>query len=266
MAHDQRELDAESRNYYVRTLTLLNESGIPFLVGGAYALAVHAGIVRHTKDLDVFVKPVDRDRLLATLACAGYRTDVTFPHWLAKAYCGAHFIDVIYCSGNGISVVDEDWFVHALPTEVFGVPVQLCPIEETIWSKAFVMERERFDGADVAHLLRARGEALDWHRLLRRFGPHWRVLLAHLVLFGFIYPAERGKIPVWVLRELSERLRAETEQPAPAERICRGPLLSREQYLVDLESGGYKDARLQPQGPLTPEDVIHWTAAIEKKK
>ena len=27
-------------------------------------------------------------------------------------------------------------------------------MEESLWQKAFIMERERYDGADVAHLLR----------------------------------------------------------------------------------------------------------------
>jgi hypothetical protein len=44
-----------------------------------------------------------------------------------------------------------------------------------IWSKAFVMERERFDGADVAHLLRSMGPRLDWDRILRRFDRYWEV-------------------------------------------------------------------------------------------
>ena len=46
---------------------MLNESGVPFLVGGAYALAKHAGIERHTKDLDIFV----RRAATATLILAG---------------------------------------------------------------------------------------------------------------------------------------------------------------------------------------------------
>ena len=75
------------------------------------------------------------------------------------------------------------------------MPVQIAPAEETIWSKAFVMERERFDGADVAHLILGHGDKLDWQRLLERFGPHWRVLLAHLVLFGFIFPSARSRVP-----------------------------------------------------------------------
>ena len=60
-----------------------------------------------------------------------------------------------------------------------------------IWTKAFVMERERYDGGDVAHLLLKCSEQLDWHRLVSRFDSHWRVLLSHLILFGYIYPSEK---------------------------------------------------------------------------
>src|SRR5438552_2195815 len=82
------------------------------------------------------------------------------------------------------------------------------------------------DGADVAHLLRARGEVMDWPRLLGRFGPHWRVLLSHLTLFGFAYPGERQRVPDWVTRELAGRLLVEADAPPPAERVCFGTLLS----------------------------------------
>ncbi len=146
-------LNPSTRDFYVRTLTVLNEAGVPYLVGGAFALAQHAGIERHTKDLDIFLRRGDRDRVLQTLAAAGYRTEVSFPHWLAKARGEDEFIDVIYSSGNGVSEVDEEWFVHASAAEILGVPVKLCPAEEMIWSKSYVQERERFDGADIAHLI-----------------------------------------------------------------------------------------------------------------
>jgi len=76
-------------------------------VGGAFALAKHAGIERHTKDLDILVRRGDRDRILQTLATVGYRTEVSFPHWLAKARSENGLVDVIYSSGNGVAEVDE---------------------------------------------------------------------------------------------------------------------------------------------------------------
>ncbi len=256
------ELDPGTREFYVRTLTVLNEAGIPYLIGGAYAMGTLAGIERHTKDIDAFVRRRDRDAILRTLEAAGYRTEVTFPHWLAKAWVVERFVNVIYSSGNGIAPVDDEWFEHAVDAELLGIPVRLCPPEEIIWSKAYVQERERFDGADIAHLIRKSGRSFDWPRLLRRFDGDWRVLLAHLVNFGFVYPGERDVIPEWIIRELSDRLLRESQQPPPEGKVCRGTLLSREQYLVNIATWSYQDGRLPPLGNMNPEEVSHWTAAI----
>ncbi|HEU5322114.1 MAG TPA: hypothetical protein VFX28_15025 [Methylomirabilota bacterium] len=254
-------LPPATRAFYRRAIRLLDDAGVPFLVGGAYAFERYTGIARHTKDLDVFVHPRDFERGLALFRGAGYATRVSFPHWLGKAYSGDDFVDVIFSSGNGVAAVDDDWFRHAVDAEVLGMPVRLSPAEEMIWSKAFIMERERFDGADVAHILRARAEALDWDRLQRRFQGHWRVLLAHLVMFGFIYPCERHRVPAAVMRALAARLDDEVDEPAE-ERLCQGTLVSRAQYLVDVDEWGYADARVAPRGNLTRRETAIWTAAI----
>jgi hypothetical protein len=256
----------EGKLFYYRTLVALNESKVPFLLGGAYALERYTGITRDTKDLDLFVRPEDCRRALTALAAKGCHTELTFSHWLGKAFCGEYFADIIFSSGNGVAQVDDEWFEHAGDAEMLGVPVKLCPAEETIWSKSFVMERERYDGADVAHLLLACADKMDWRRLLRRFGPHWRVLLSHVVLFAFVYPLHRSQIPEWVVCELMRKLDAEMSAPAPAERVCQGTLLSREQYLIDIEQRGYSDPRLVPSGNMTKAETERWTAAIEDEK
>ena len=256
------ELDPETAAYYCRALAIMQRAGVPFLVGGAYAFERYTGIARHTKDFDVFVRRRDLERVLETFKEDDFQTELIFPHWLAKAFCGEDFIDVIFSSGNGVADVDDAWFQNAIDQEVFGTHVKLCPPEEMIWQKAFIMERERFDGADVAHLLRACAQEIDWERLLERFGDDWRVLFSHLVLFGFIYPAERSKIPGEVMQALMQRLEAELTADS-AERLCQGTLLSRAQYLVDVNRWGYQDARVA-QGRMEPEDVAHWTAAIDR--
>jgi hypothetical protein len=239
------------------------DAHVPFLVGGAYALERYTGIARHTKDFDIFVRAADCGPALAVLASAGCQTDLTFSHWLAKAFRGDDFIDVIFSSGNGIATVDDAWFTHAIPAEVLGLRVKLCPAEEMIWSKAFIMERERYDGADIAHLIRAEGERLDWRRLLARFGAeHWPVLLNHVILFRFIYPGERDRVPAWVVRELCGRVEADVDGGAADARVCRGTILSRGQYLVDIDDWGYRDARLAPMGAMTRGQIAHWTAGI----
>jgi hypothetical protein len=185
---------------------------------------------------------------------------VPYPHWLAKAYDeDGSFIDVIFNSGNGGAPVDDEWFVHAVRGRIFGVHVDICPVEETIWSKAFVMERERFDGADVLHLLLARARGLDWSRLLRRFGDDWPVLLSHILLFGYAFPDAAQKIPRSVVDDLSRRW-AHKQAPT-GDHLCRGTLLSREQYLPDI-SCGWHDARLRPAGSMSAAEIETWTKAI----
>lgn len=252
-------------DYYLPAVLALNEADLPFLVGGAYAFERFTGIERSLKDFDIFVRPKDCRRVLNELSVVGYQTELAFPHWLGKAVCGQHHIDVIFSSGNGVARVDDEWFRHASVEEFLGMPIKLCPIEETIWVKAFVMERERYDGADVAHLLFACGKDLSWRRLLERFGPHWRLLLSHIILFGFVYPSERSQIPEWVVDDLLKRLRAESTSPVGPKPLCQGTLLSREQYLPDLQRG-YHDARLIPKGNMTKAETDQWTAAIGKEK
>jgi hypothetical protein len=254
-------LDPAVRDFYRRVMHQLEARGVPYLVGGAYAFERYTGIARHTKDFDLFIHPRDVDRTLATLAEAGCTTETPFPHWLAKAHCGDDVVDLIFSSGNGVALVDDDWFRHAVADTVLDHPARLIPAEEMIWSKAFVMERERYDGADVAHILRACADTLDWPRLVSRFGEHWRVLLQHLVAFGFIYPCERARVPAGVMRELMGRLDRELTRPAP-ERICQGTLISRAQYLIDVGPWGYADPRLAPAGNLTTEERERWTAGI----
>jgi Uncharacterised nucleotidyltransferase len=255
------DLDPEVA-FYRHVLQALSASSVPVLVGGAYALAIYTGIERRTKDIDIFLRREDYARVAQVLAATGYATELTFPHWLGKVRAGSFCVDLIFDSGNGLTPVDDGWFEHAIEADVLGVPAKIVPVEEMIWSKAFVMERERYDGADVAHLLHARANALNWTRLLERMAANWRVLLSHLVLFGFIYPADRTRVPTWLMDELLDRLRGEAGAIAQGTPVCRGTLLSREQYLHDVHREGYVDGRLPPFGTMSAESISAWTTAI----
>ncbi len=139
------ELDARAD-----ALRGLNDEGVPYLVAGAYAFFEYTGIFRDTKDLDVFLRRKDLVHALGALERAGFRTDLLDPTWIAKGYRGEWFVDLIFSSGNGVAVVDDAWFEHAREAEVMGVPVLLAPPEEIVWSKAYVCERERYDGNECA--------------------------------------------------------------------------------------------------------------------
>lgn len=255
MATERDPLDPRCAAFYRQAMEELRKARVPFLVGGAFALQRHAGVCRFTKDFDVFIRPSDVDRALDALASRGYRTELTAPYWIAKAFHEDLFVDLIWSSGNGVATVDDEWFEHAVEAEVLGVRAPLVPAEEMIWQKAYIMERERFDGADVLHVIHDRAEDLDWDRLLRRFDEHWHVLFAHLVLFGFAYPTERQRIPLRVMRGLIGRLESEMSAVHDGDHVTQATLLSRYQYRDDLSSGRYKDARRLPPADLTEEDI-----------
>lgn len=232
--------ELEARAGAIRQLTA---AGIRFVVGGAYAYGEYTGIYRDTKDLDVFLRKRDASKALDVLDRDGWRTEKTYGVWLYKAFKGEWFVDLIFSSGNGVAAVDDTWFEHARTGEVFGQKVLLAPAEELIWSKAFVCERERYDGADVAHLIQRAGKQMNWVRLMRRFERYWEVLLSHLLLYRFSYPSERSVVPSWVMSSLMSKAVETMKDGDWPDRICRGNLLSSVNYQVDIREWGYRDGR-----------------------
>ncbi|HYN10006.1 MAG TPA: hypothetical protein VES67_21660 [Vicinamibacterales bacterium] len=246
-------------DFYRAVLRALKLAGVEFLIGGTYALARHTGIDRRTKDLDLMIRRRDWSAAARALRTRGIYTRLSFPHWLAKVLSGRSQVDIIFSGGNGLTRVDDVWFERGVPARVLGFNVLLSAPEELLWSKAFVMERERFDGADVLHLILARAETLDWEHLCDRFRGHEGVLLAYLILFGYVYPGEAARVPFWMIPRLFEA----SDPPRPRTgRLCRGTLLSRAQYLIDVERWGFSDARRPPFGSMTDREYTIWTNAI----
>ena len=258
--------DAAASAFYRDALERLSQSGIPFLVGGAFALGHYTSIERHTKDLDLFLREADVGRALDLFRAAGYSADLPFPHWLGKVCCGSQYVDLIFQfrqwrRDRRRRVVRSRR--QRRGSRAAGAPV---PAGGDDLVQGLRPGAERSDGADVLHLLRVRGRSLDWDRLMARFGPHWRVLFAHLVMFGFVYPGRQHHIPRWVTDTLLARFAADRDNDEVPDTVCNGTLLSREQYVFDVNDLAYDDARVEPRGRLTPREVSIWTAAIDDEK
>ena len=91
------------------------------------------------------------------------------------------------------------------------------------------------------------------------------MLLAHLILYGFIYPSARSRVPAWIMQELLGRLAPELDAPDADDPVCYGTLLSWSQYLGDVFGGNFRDARIRPYGSLTAEEVARWTSADKSR-
>ena len=227
--------------FYAECLRLLSESGIPFLLGGSFAVSAYTGSPPPEKDLDVFCKAGDYPRILAHFRGLGYDTEVEDERWIAKIKRDGLFVDVIFNSTIAIVPVTEQWFENAVTVDVSGRAVPVLSPTELIWSKVFVQDRCRYDGADVVHVILTQCENIDWRRLLSHMEQYWEAMLAHLINFRFVYPTERHRIPRWLMDELIDRLQQSLELPIPRMKICRGRLFSRNDYYLDISQWGFAD-------------------------
>jgi hypothetical protein len=245
LTHGDFWIPDEERELYKRALRALNEGGVPYVVAGAYAIYEHTGIYRETKDLDVFVEPRHLVAAMEVLKRCGFRARLEQPHWLAKATWNGHFVDVIYGMGNGLSLVDADWYRYSSPAILAATPVRVAPVEELIWGRLFVSERHRHDMADNVHLMLCIGAQLDWERLLAKTGEHWPLLLAQLHVFHYVYPEAKGGVPRWVMGELLDRARRELDRGRSGEHVTRGPLLSRFSFAIDVNEWRFRNVRAE---------------------
>lgn len=235
------EQKKQAHAFYREALDGLKECGVPYMLGGAFALNHHTGIYRDTKDLDVFCRSGDYPKIIKHFSAQGYRTELTDVRWLAKIFKDEYFVDVIFDTVNNICTVDDSWFEYASPGEFAGTPVLFLSAEDLIWCKIYVQNRERFDGADVNHVILRAGRSLDWKRVLARFEQHWHLLLAQILIFQFVYPSDFAEIiPRWLFDELMRRAREQYDLPPSVARICRGPIIDQTQYCIDIKEWDYK--------------------------
>jgi predicted nucleotidyltransferase len=233
-------LEPEAEMLYREVLTALNEQHVSYAVAGAVALEKYTGIWRATKDLDLFMQTPDVRKALANLEDHGFRCETPDPVWLSKAHRGDYFVDLISGMSNGVIMVDESWMKRTQPAMVVGIQTRIISPEDLIASKLFVTRRERFDGADIAHIIyRTRG-SLDWQRILELAGEHWEMLLWALVLFRYVYPAHSDYVPAGLWQDLLSRYAKLLQQPDPNAPF-RGSLVDENMFSVDVKDWGLPD-------------------------
>lgn len=215
-------------------LELLKNSRIPFAVSGAFSLRQHTGICRYTKDLDLFLTAENSAAALECLRAAGMECEIADPVWLSKAWRDGYFVDLITGMSNGLITVEDSWIQRARPAVVYGVETRVLAPEELVASKIFVAKRERFDGADIAHVIYGTYGEFDWKRELELVGQHWEMLLWSLMLFRYVYPAQSHYVPSEVWCELLTRFTREVKDPNP-NGLFRGSVIDENMFAIDVE-------------------------------
>jgi hypothetical protein len=230
----------EQKGLFREVLVSFEESGLPYAVAGAFALQKHTGIFRSTKDLDIFLPAESASTALGELKSKGFQCEVCDPVWLAKVHRDDYFVDLITGMSNGVITVDETWIERAQPANILGVRTQILAAEELLASKLFVTRRERFDGADIAHIIYALKGDLDWDRILKLAGDHWELVLWNLMLFRYVYPAHIEFVPQAVWNDLLGRMAEQDRTPNKSAKF-RGSLVDDAMFAIDVEEWGLEN-------------------------
>lgn len=227
----------EQERLFREVLELLERKGVPFAVAGAFALRQHTGISRDTKDLDLFLTSLSAMKALKVLEQEGFECEICDPVWLYKAHRHEFFVDLITGMSNAVIIVEDSWIERAKPAVIHGVTTRVLAAEELIASKVFVTRRERFDGADIAHVLYGTQGKLDWQRLLQLIGDNWEMLLWAMVLFRYAYPAQTNYVPRELWQDLIHRYEKAVLHSDPKARF-RGSLIDDKMFAIDVNEWG----------------------------
>jgi hypothetical protein len=194
-----QEIPDEQWRIYRRVIEVLAQKEIQFALGGAFALAAYTGRWRNTKDLDLYVLPQDRQEVIDLLSALGmedyFEIEEYDRSWIYRAYQGEVIVDTIWAMANARVEVDPLWLRRGVRVPVRGLELPVLPVEELIWAKLYVLQRERSDWPDVLNLVHAAGPAMDWDHLIQRLGDDLPILAGMMALFRWLDPMRARQLP-----------------------------------------------------------------------
>jgi len=199
-------LPGEQKGLYLCVMTEARRRGLRFAIGGGFASNAYTGMWRNTKDLDLFVLASDREAfvsLLGDLGFADYYAQKPYDRsWIYRGCLGDIIVDIIWQMANHRAPVDDLWLQNGPSIELGNERFPLVPPEETLWTKLYVLQRERCDWPDALNLIGALGPELDWPRLLERMGDDKPLLAAAVSVFGWVCPPRAQALPHFVWKSL----------------------------------------------------------------
>jgi hypothetical protein len=200
---DWESIPDEQWDVYRRVVREARALGVRFAIGGAFATASYTGQLRNTKDLDLYLLPADLDAMKRAMSLAGlqdYYEQLPYDRsWIYRSCQGEIIVDAIWAMANHRAAVDEHWVTQGPEVVIRGEPLRAIPVEELIWSKLYVLQRERCDWGDVLNLLDAQTQAVRWEHLIDRMGEDIPLVAGALAVFSWLAPDKASSIPqsVW---------------------------------------------------------------------
>lgn len=184
---------------------------IPFALGGAFAVATYTGCWRNTKDLDLYVLPEDRDRMIEALGELGFRDYFEVKGydrwWIYRSHREGTIVDTIWAMANHRQQIDSLW-MSGPEVNLRGRRIRVLPAEAMLWDKLYIMQRDRCDWPDVLNLLYAAGVRVDWDMLLGRICDDIPLMAGALSVFRWIAPGKAAEFPEWLWERVGLSARA----------------------------------------------------------
>jgi hypothetical protein len=197
----------EQWTVYRDAIACVRKTGLPFMLGGGFALAAYTGRWRNTKDIDFYVLPGQRRSFIDAITNAGftdYYDQWAYDRgWIYRGFRDGTIVDLIWSMANRRAEAQPSWFEHAREIVVRDEPLKLIAPEELLWCKMYVMQRDHSDWPDVLNLLYAVGPDMDWTRVLDNVREDLPVLRAILMIFGWLCPSRAAEFPQSLKRRLN---------------------------------------------------------------
>lgn len=161
-----------------RSASALKADGIPFALGGGYALWVHGG-PEPSHDVDLVVAESDVEMAANSMAAAGLRIERPPEDWLFKAYLN----DDIGEAGEEPPLVDVLHRLAGIPVtkalldtseeyEVLGIRIPVLPPTPIMIAKLQSFSEHYCDFEQPLLVVRAVREQLDWAEIRKASRDH----------------------------------------------------------------------------------------------
>ena len=169
MASEQTE--PALRDALKRSAAALKADGVPFALGGGYALWVH-GAPEPDHDVDLVVAETAVEDAVRSLTAAGFRIERPPEDWLFKAYLDDEtdagdgeppLVDVLHRLA-GVPVTEEA-LASAEEAELLGIRIPVQPPTPIMIAKLQSLSEHYCDFGALLPVVRAVREQLDWAEL-----------------------------------------------------------------------------------------------------
>src|SRR6476620_497620 len=159
MATDDEQPFSDLEDALKKSAAALRGAGVPFLLGGSLASWARGGPeTRH--DLDLMIRPEDRERAGEALKAAGMRIEDPPEEWLVKAWDGDILVDLIFWP-KGIEVNDEV-LARGEVMAVLGMDIRVMAIEDVLVTKLMALTEHSLRYEPLLPIARAVREQVDW--------------------------------------------------------------------------------------------------------